>query len=138
MVDIASTQAVEGRRRQEMPRLPPGSPFEEFFKEFFDRDSPRQRRRRGTFLGSGFIVAAEGYVVTNNHVIGEADEITVVLHDDTRLKAKVVGRDPKTDLAVLKVEPRSPLVARSSAIRTKRGSATGWSPSATPSAWAAP
>ena len=74
------------------------------FKEFFERNGQQQRPRRATSLGSGFIVDAKGYVVTNNHVIQDADEISVILHDDTRLKAELVGRDPKTDLAVLKIE----------------------------------
>ena len=109
VVNISTTQAVEGRRLPEMPQVPPGSPFEEFFKDFFDRNRP-QRRRKATSLGSGFVIDRAGYVITNNHVIAEADEITVILHDDTRLKAKIVGRDPRTDLAVLKVEPTDALV----------------------------
>ena len=68
-------------------------------------------------LGSGFIISKNGYVVTNNHVIAEADEITVTLHDDAKLKAKLIGRDPKTDLALLKVEPKSPLPRCHSVIR---------------------
>ncbi|MFQ5764661.1 MAG: Do family serine endopeptidase, partial [Rhodospirillales bacterium] len=76
---------------------------------FFDRNQPEQRARRATSLGSGFIVDARGYVVTNNHVIQDADEITVILHDDTRITAELVGRDPKTDLAVLKVKPEGKL-----------------------------
>ncbi len=104
VVNISTTQALEGRKGPQIPQLPPGSPFEEFFKEFFDRNRPQQRQRRITSLGSGFIVDNRGYVVTNNHVIAEADEITVIFHDNTRLTAKVVGRDKRTDLAVLKVE----------------------------------
>ena len=111
VVNISTTQVIEGRRGMELPKLPPGSPFEDFFKEFFDRNQPEQRSRRGTALGSGFIVDAKGYIVTNNHVIQEADEITVILHDDTRLKAELVGRDVKTDLAVLKVKPTAKLSA---------------------------
>ncbi len=96
-----------------MPQLPPGSPFEEFFEEFFknrrgqggDDQTPNRSPRRVNSLGSGFIVDAAGIVITNNHVIAEADEITVILTDGTRLKAEVVGRDTKTDLAVLRVKP---------------------------------
>ncbi len=109
VVNISTTQAIEGKRGPEMPQVPPGSPFEDFFKDFFDRNQP-QRRRKATSLGSGFVIDRAGYVVTNNHVIADADEITVILHDDTRLKAKIVGRDPRTDLAVLKVEPSDRLV----------------------------
>jgi len=111
VVNISTTQVIEGRPGVEMPRVPPGSPFEEFFKEFFERNRPQQQQRRATSLGSGFFIDTSGYVVTNNHVIQDADEITVVLHDDTRLEAEVVGRDPKTDLAVLKVDPPAGLTA---------------------------
>ena len=111
VVNISTTQVIEGRSGMELPKLPPGSPFEDFFKEFFDRNQPDQRSRRATSLGSGFIVDAAGYIVTNNHVIQDADEITVILHDDTRLKAELVGRDAKTDLAVLKVKPKGKLKA---------------------------
>ena len=111
VVNISTTQTIEGHPGIEMPMVPPGSPFEEFFKEFLERSQPRQRQRRATSLGSGFIVDADGYVITNNHVIQDADEISVILHDETRLEAKVVGRDSKTDLAVLKVEPSGKLPA---------------------------
>ena len=82
--------------------LPPGSKPEEFY-EFFNRrgGAPTQPI---TSLGSGFIIDPSGLVVTNNHVIADADEVTVVLNDNSRLKAKIIGRDPKTDLALLKVE----------------------------------
>ncbi len=98
----------------EMPQFPPGSPFEEFFKDFFDKQGkePNAPARRATSLGSGFIIdAKKGFVVTNNHVIQDADEITVILHDDTNLKAEVVGRDTKTDIALLKVAVDHGLVA---------------------------
>ena len=111
VVNISTTQTLEGRGGVEMPQLPPGSPFEEFFREFFERNRPQQRQRKVTSLGSGFIVDSSGYIVTNNHVIQDADEITVALQDDTRLKAVVVGRDPKTDVAVLKVKPTGKLTA---------------------------
>ena len=111
VVNISTTQTIEGRERPTMPQLPPGSPFEEFFKEFYDRKDPQQRSRRATSLGSGFVISEDGYVVTNNHVIADADKITVILQDDTRLPAELIGRDPKTDLAVLKVEPEQELPA---------------------------
>ena len=111
VVNISTTQTVEGNKGPELPQLPPGSPFEDFFKDFFDRNAPQQRSRRATSLGSGFIISEDGYVVTNNHVIADADEITVILQDDTRLPAELVGRDPKTDIAVLKVKPEKDLPA---------------------------
>ena len=111
VVNISTTQTVEGRGF-EMPQLPPGSPFEDFFKEFFDRNQGQQQRpRRATSLGSGFVVDEAGFVATNNHVIQDADEITVIFHDGSRLKAEVVGRDAKSDLAVLKVSPPGKLSA---------------------------
>ena len=98
VVNVSTTQVVEGNPGIEMPQLPPGSPFEEFFKEFMERNQPRQQqqqqpRRRATSLGSGFFIDNQGHIVTNNHVIQDADEMTVILHDDTRLEAKVIGRD---------------------------------------------
>jgi serine protease Do len=111
VVNISTTQVMEGKGGIEVPVLPPGSPFEDFFKEFLERSQPRQRQRRATSLGSGFLFDNDGHIVTNNHVIQDADEITVILHDETRLPAKVIGRDPKTDIAVLKVEPAGKLAA---------------------------
>jgi len=119
VVNISTTQNLkkeEGRERSGRPQFPPGSPFEEFFKDFFDHngqhgDRPEARPRKATSLGSGFVIDASGYIVTNNHVIADADEINVILHDDTRLKAEVVGRDTKTDVAVLKVKTDKPLPA---------------------------
>ncbi|MGJ3258402.1 MAG: Do family serine endopeptidase [Rhodospirillales bacterium] len=104
VVNISTTQTVNGGPGLDIPQLPPGSPFEDFFKDFFERNQPQNRSRKATSLGSGFIVDPKGFIVTNNHVIQDADEISVILHDDTRLKAEIVGRDPKTDIAVLKVE----------------------------------
>lgn len=114
VVNISTTQAQPARSsgpRPELPQFPPGSPFEEFFKDFFDRQQqPDQPARRATSLGSGFIIDAKsGLVVTNNHVIQDADEITVILQDDTNIKAAVVGRDTKTDLALLRIETKHPL-----------------------------
>ena len=117
VVNISTSQAAPQRQpgaRPEMPQFPPGSPFEEFFRDFFDRqqqDQPQQQRK-STSLGSGFIIDAKnGYVVTNNHVIQDADEITVILQDDTNIKAELVGKDPKTDVALLKIKTNHPLVA---------------------------
>jgi len=114
VVNISTTQSVEGGGLGQFEfQLPPGSPFEEFFKEFFERNRPDRpnRPRRLTSLGSGFVVDPSGLVVTNMHVIAEADEIRVTLTDGTELPATVLGKDPKTDLALLKVEPPKPLPA---------------------------
>jgi serine protease Do len=116
VVNISTSQSVEAKAGP-TPQLPPGSPFEEFFDEFFKnrRDGDRGGRgnspRRVNSLGSGFIIDAAGIVVTNHHVISEADEVHVILNDGTRLKAEVLGRDQKIDLAVLKVTPTKPLKA---------------------------
>jgi serine protease Do len=104
VVNISSSQTVDSQAGVEVPVVPPGSPFEDFFREFFDRNQ-QQQSRRATSLGSGFIISPDGFIVTNNHVIQDADEISVILHDETRLEAQVIGRDPKTDLAILKIEP---------------------------------
>ncbi len=116
VVNIQTTQTVQARpdrQGPDAPQFPPGSPFEEFFREFFDRQQRQgqqgqpQRPRRAQSLGSGFIIEytnGEGYVVTNNHVIDGADEVSVVLTDNTTLRAEVVGRDPRTDLALIRVK----------------------------------
>ena len=109
VVNISATQVNKKRPLPEMPKFPPGSPFEEFFRDFLDRNQNDSKPRKSSSLGSGFIIDAAGYVVTNNHVIEDAEEITVILQDDTNLKAKIIGRDKKTDLALLKVEPKKPL-----------------------------
>lgn len=109
VVNISTTQSVTMEDRPGVPHFPPGSPFEDFFEEFFNREQQQQAPRQATSLGSGFIIDPDGYVVTNNHVIAEAEEINVILHDDTVLSAEVVGRDEKTDLALLKVDAGKPL-----------------------------
>jgi serine protease Do len=111
VVNISTTQTVQNRgvTPEGMPQFPPGSPFEDFFKEFFERQQRGEGNRpprQVSSLGSGFIVDARGYVVTNNHVIADADQVRVILHDNTELEAKIIGRDPEVDIAVLKVEPK--------------------------------
>ena len=119
VVNISTTQTIKSSGNglggtPDRPRFPPGSPFEEFFREFFDREHRRGApERKATSLGSGFVVDAAGLIVTNNHVIAEADEITVTFADETRLPARVVGRDAKTDLALLRVKPEKPLTVAS-------------------------
>lgn len=108
VVNVATTQTVQDRGpAMDMPQFPPGSPFEEFFKDFFERNGGNQpqRPRRAQSLGSGFLISGDGIVVTNNHVIADADEITVRLSDDSEFPAKLIGTDTKTDVAVLKIEP---------------------------------
>jgi serine protease Do len=125
VVNISTSQTVEAKvgagveGRGATPQLPPGSPFEEFFDDFFkNRRGPGGGPRGGDMqphktnsLGSGFIIDTSGIVVTNNHVIADADEINVIMNDGTKIKAELVGVDKKTDLAVLKFKPVKPLVA---------------------------
>ena len=102
VVNISTTTVIEDRSRQ-MPSFPPGSPFEDFFKQF---DQPGGKKRKAQSLGSGFIIDDTGYVITNNHVIDNAEKIMVILYDDTSFEATVVGKDPKTDVALLKIDPK--------------------------------
>jgi serine protease Do len=106
VVNISTSQKVDVRMNN-LPDLPPGSPMEEFFEEFFKNrrgqgDQDRSPRRVNS-LGSGFIIDPSGLVVTNNHVIADADEINVILNDGTKLPAELVGKDSKSDLALLRV-----------------------------------
>ncbi len=84
-------------------------PFEEFFNRFFGDLPQREFKRKG--LGSGFIISEDGYIITNNHVVEKADDIKVILQDGESYKANTIGRDPKTDLALLKIEPKHKLIA---------------------------
>ena len=106
VVSIASTTIIENNSQNQIPQFPEGSPFDEFFKDYFDRDQRRSQRPM-TGLGSGFIISEDGIIVTNNHVIEGADEITVILSDETEYTAQLLGRDPKADIAVLKIEPKT-------------------------------
>ena len=92
------------------PIVPEGSPFEDFFRDFMERNGPGQRGpRRGQALGSGFVISEDGYIVTNNHVIEGADEVLIEFFEGFELEAEIVGTDPNTDLALLKVESDEPL-----------------------------
>ncbi|MGR3478841.1 DegQ family serine endoprotease [Sulfitobacter sp. HI0021] len=110
VVNITTSTTVEGRTGPQ-GIVPEGSPFEDFFREFQDRnnDGEGNRPRRSSALGSGFVISEDGYVVTNNHVIESADEITIEFFSGEELVAKVIGTDPKTDIALLKVEASQPL-----------------------------
>lgn len=101
VVNISTTQAVKGRGLPSHSPFGENDPFNEFFKRFFGE---RQRRFKATSLGSGFIINRDGYILTNNHVVANATDITVKLGDNQEFKAKIVGRDPKTDIALIKIE----------------------------------
>ncbi len=92
------------------PVVPEGSPFEDFFRDFMDRNGPNgQRSRRSQALGSGFVISEDGFIVTNNHVIQGADEVLIEFFEGFELEAEIIGTDPNTDLALLKVESDEPL-----------------------------
>jgi serine protease Do len=116
VVNISTSQKVESRNTP-MPQLPNDPQLDELFRDFFNRrgqnEPPNRERgpRRVNSLGSGFVIDASGIVVTNNHVISEADEITVIFNDGSRLKAEIIGKDQKTDIALLRVKPDKPLKA---------------------------
>ncbi len=114
VVNISTTSVVKQRgfgQGQRRSPFGPNDPFEDFFDRFF-QDQPQQQQefqRQG--LGSGFIISEDGYVVTNNHVVERATDISVILENGEKYEAKVVGKDPKTDLAVIKFEPKGKLQA---------------------------
>ena len=102
VVNISTTQTIVTRSNP-FPnfQFPPGSPFEDMFKEF---GAPKERQ--ASALGSGFIIDEKGIVVTNNHVIQDAEDIVVIVNGDQEYKAKVVGADPLSDIAVLQIETK--------------------------------
>lgn len=113
VVNITTSTLVEGRTGPQ-GIVPEGSPFEDFFRDFQNRNDDGARPRRSSALGSGFVISEDGYIVTNNHVIEGADEILIEFfpgegQPEERLPAKVIGTDPKTDIALLKVEAEAPL-----------------------------
>jgi serine protease Do len=121
VVNISASQTVDDKRAA-APNLPQGTPFDDLFEEFFRRrgQGPQggpqggeggPRQRRSSSLGSGFVIDSSGIVITNNHVIADANEVTVIFTDGQRLKAEILGKDAKVDIAVLRVKPEKPLKA---------------------------
>jgi serine protease Do len=119
VVNVSSTQNYEeeeetsprGQEFPDMPQFPEGSPFEDFFEDFMGRrdggNGGIQPSLPSASLGSGFIIDAEkGYIITNNHVIKDADEVRITLHDDSTIPAEIIGRDEKIDIAVLQVDAK--------------------------------
>ena len=113
VVNISATQVVGEDKKLAAPKLPPGSQLDDMFEEFLKRHRQNgdSHARRSSSLGSGFVIDPSGVIVTNNHVIDGANEVEVIFTDGTKLKAEVVGKDPKVDIAVLRVKPVKPLVA---------------------------
>ncbi|MCC6920024.1 MAG: DegQ family serine endoprotease [Alphaproteobacteria bacterium] len=108
VVNISTSQKIEREDLDQMPQFPPGSPYEEMFKDYYDQQQ-KEGSSQVTSLGSGFVIDAGGIIVTNNHVIEGADEVTVNFPDGRSLPAEIVGKDDKTDLAVLRVKASGPL-----------------------------
>lgn len=109
VVNISSTQkldaATDGAPGTGLPEFPEGSPFEEFFNDYMKRNQDQMQAIPPTSLGSGFIIDTDkGYIVTNNHVIKDAQEIRVTLHDNSIVNATVIGKDDKTDIALLQAD----------------------------------
>jgi len=105
VVNISATRVVETRPQSQFPfQFPPGSPFEEFFKEFNQQQTPQ--KRKSTALGSGFVISEDGIVITNNHVIQGSEGILVRFTNDKEYEAKLIGTDPVSDIAVLKINSK--------------------------------
>lgn len=108
VVNISTSQTVgtEAAPEMEIPEFPPGSPFEEFFRDFFENRMNKGPQKVRS-LGSGFVIDSKGIIVTNNHVIDGADEITVKMVDGKEYEAELLGTDDKTDVAVLKIKEKN-------------------------------
>ncbi|UCG65221.1 MAG: DegQ family serine endoprotease [Deltaproteobacteria bacterium] len=106
VVNISTVKVIKGGR-QVPPPFGPNDPFREFFERFFGDQAPRDFKQRS--LGTGFIIDKQGFILTNNHVVEQTDEIKVTLNDKREFDAKIIGRDPKTDLALIRIESDHPL-----------------------------
>jgi serine protease Do len=107
VVNISTSKKNNGedlKKHLEIPEIPEGSPFGELFKKFFDHDDFGFRDRETSSLGSGFIISRDGYVLTNHHVIAEADEVIVRLNNREEYEARVIGSDKDSDVALIKIE----------------------------------
>lgn len=110
VVYISTVKVMKGMRGFHHPfggPSDPNDPFREFFDQFFGGQGPRNFKQRS--LGSGIIINKEGYILTNNHVVEQSDEIRVTLANEKEFSAEIVGRDPKTDLALIRIETDEPL-----------------------------
>ena len=112
VVNISTSQKVKDEGDgPASPKVPDNSPFQDFFNDFFKNRNNDNSNRKVSSLGSGFVIDPTGYIVTNNHVIEGADDIEVIFPNGNKLKARLIGTDTKTDLSVLKVESKRPLVS---------------------------
>jgi serine protease Do len=111
VVNISTSQSVKEEGNGPLPQVPEGSPFQELFEDFYKNREGGDSNSKVNSLGSGFVIDPTGFIVTNNHVIENADDIEVIFSDGSKLKAKLIGTDTKTDLSLLKVEPPEPLTS---------------------------
>lgn len=117
VVNISATQTFEDKSTANAPEIEPGTPFDDLFDEFFRHhqqggtEAPRPHERKSNSLGSGFVIDPSGIIITNNHVIADSNDVTVIFTDGQKLKAEVIGKDSKVDVAVLRVKPERPLKA---------------------------
>jgi serine protease Do len=108
VVNISTVKVIKGgEEREPLTPFGPQDPFKDFFDRFFKDQMPREFKQQS--LGTGFIIDKDGFILTNNHVVEKSDEIKVRLSDDTEYIAQIIGRDPKTDLALIKIEPDNSL-----------------------------
>jgi serine protease Do len=127
VVNISTTQRSSGVSRMmpkgwEMPDLPEGNPLNDLFRHFFDENGPMAPEHGARSLGSGFIISEDGLVLTNHHVIEDAEEIIVRLSDRRELKASVIGSDPRSDIALLRIDSDNlPVVNIGGSEKLKRG-----------------
>jgi serine protease Do len=108
VVNISTVKVIKGGgEREPLTPFGPQDPFRDFFDRFFKDQMPKEFKQQS--LGTGFIIDKDGFILTNNHVVEKTDEIKVRLSDDKEYIAKIIGRDPKTDLALIKIEPENSL-----------------------------
>lgn len=111
VVNISTTQKIKRQTRLpenlQIPDLPEDSPLNDLFRHFFDEDGNSPQERDAKSLGSGFIISDDGYIMTNNHVVRDADEVIVLLSDRREFTAKVIGADERSDVALLKIDARN-------------------------------
>lgn len=107
VVNIRTVKTVEGVGQMPLP-FGPDDPLRDFFERFFGEQMPKNFKQQA--LGTGFIIDKDGYILTNNHVVEKSDDIKVKLADEREFAAKIIGRDPKTDLALIKIDSDKPLV----------------------------
>ncbi len=108
VVNISAVKVIKGRGPMTPFPFGPNDPFKDFFERFFRDQAPKDFRQRS--LGTGFIIDKNGFILTNNHVVDKTDEIKVKLADEREFSAKIIGRDSKTDLALIRIKPDDQLI----------------------------